>query len=202
MIWLSGDTATTTSLPAAWLIATTRTPANLTERSTLRRETARGILALQLGLPADAIAIGHDGKGRPLLALPTGTGLELSLATRAGYVAVALADRPVGVDVERIDPDADLPLGLLHPRERDMLLDLPTGQRAIAFARLWCAKEAYVKALGLGFLRAPESFCITLAGADGFTVADPDSPGAVAGADRIIKNGGQEILAAAMVTIG
>jgi phosphopantetheinyl transferase len=202
MIWLTSPTATAATLPALWLIETGTSPANLAERSALRRETARGVLALQLAVPADAIAIGHDSNGRPLLDLPGGTGLQLSLATRSGYVAIALADRPVGVDVERIDSRSELPLTLLHPREREALLDLPPGRRPRAFARLWSAKEAYVKALGLGLVRAPESFCVDLGGEDGFTVTDPDYPGSITGAGRIIKNGGQEILAAAMVTIG
>lgn len=192
---------TAATLPAAWLIATGARPGNLTERSQLRRETARQVIARQLGLPADAVTIGHDGTGRPFLSGPDGTGLHLSLATRAGLVAVALARRPVGIDVERVDAAAP-PLEVLQPEEAAMLRALPMASRPLAFARLWAAKEAYVKALGTGFLRAPESFAVTLLSAERFAVTDPFNPCAIEGAVRTIENGGQEILAAAMVLLG
>lgn len=201
MIWLTSPDMTAATLPAAWLIATGARPGNLTERSHLRRETARQVIARQLGLPVKAVTIGHDGKGRPLLAGPDGAGLHLSLATRAGLVAVALARRPVGIDVERVDAAA-APLEVLHPEEAAMLRGLPESSRPLAFARLWAAKEAYVKALGTGFLRAPESFAVTLLAADSFAVTDPLNTGAIEGAVRTIENGGQEILAAAMVLLG
>lgn len=199
MIWLTSPEMTAATLPAAWLIATEARPGNLTERSRLRRETARELIARQLGLPLAAIAIGHDGKGRPVLTGRHGEGLHLSLATRSGLVAVALARRPVGVDVERVDGVAAPPLEVLHPEEAAMLRGLPKESRPLAFARLWAAKEAYVKALGTGFLRAPESFAVTLSAEDRFAVVDPVNPGAAEGTGRTIENGGQEILAAALV---
>ncbi len=200
MHWLTTPIAAP-ALPAIWLIATGASPANLAERSALRRGTARTLIAAQLGLPIEAIAIGHDERGRPLLTRPAGTGLHLSLATRAGLVALALAQHPVGVDVERIEPLAVPPLASLHPNERKALLALPEPARPLAFAQLWAAKEAYVKALGTGFARAPESFAITLTSRGAFSVADPERPGTSPGTRRIIKNGDQESLAAAVVVV-
>ncbi|PTM38933.1 4'-phosphopantetheinyl transferase superfamily protein [Bosea sp. 124] len=201
MIWLDSPEVTATALPAAWLIVTTARPANLAERSLLRRETARRVIARQLGLPADEVCIDHDGKGRPLLARPAGRGLHLSLATRAGVVAVALAQRFVGIDIERIDPAATPPFAALHPAEGAMLRALPEATRPLAFARLWSAKEAYVKALGTGFVRAPESFSVTLLAPDRFEIDDPLRSSRTAGTGRAIENGGQGILAAAIVTL-
>jgi 4'-phosphopantetheinyl transferase len=207
MIWLTSPDMTAAILPAAWLIATDARPGNLTERSQLRRETARRVVARQLGLPADAVTIGHDAQGRPLIERPDDMRLHLSLATRAGWVAVALAEHRVGIDVERIDPAAVPPLAALHRQEAAMLLGLPEAARPLAFARLWCAKEAYVKALGTGFSRAPESFAVTLPSQDRFEIFDPvlalrSLPGPrVAGASRTIENGGQEILAAAIIVL-
>lgn len=201
MTWLTSPSETTASLPAIWLIATDGGPANLAERSALRRMTARDILARQLGVSAGELEIDHDAKGRPLLAGPAGLGLHISLATRLGFVAVALARQPVGVDVERIDQSSPLPFAVLHARERSALLALPEPQRARAFARIWSAKEAYVKALGLGFARSPDSFCVGLNEGDGFTIDDAPLASRIIGAGRIIENGGQEILAAAIVTL-
>lgn len=201
MIWLDSPELTAAALPAAWLVAASQRPGNLVERSRLRREMARRIIALQLALPADEVAIGHDANGRPLLAKPADRALHLSLATRAGVVAVALAERPVGIDVERVDAAATPPFAALHPAEHAMLLGLPEAARTLAFARLWAAKEAYVKALGTGFARPPESFAVRFLPPDRFEVSDPLRGTGAEGAIRAIENGGQEILAAAMVML-
>lgn len=202
MIWLCSPDDSAESLPAAWLVSTPARPATLPERSALRRGMAARILARQLGLPPEAVAIGHDERGRPLVAHPRGGGLHLSLATRAGMVAVALAHNPVGVDVEVVDDGAAPPLGVLHPEESAWLLAQPPENRALAFARLWSAKEAYVKALGTGFARPPESFAVALSPEARITVWDGPRAVAASGVSRTIENGGQEILAAAMVVLG
>lgn len=202
MMWLSSPDDIAESLPAAWLVATPARPSTLTERSALRRGVAARILPRQLGLPPEAIAIGHDERGRPLVAQPRGSGLHLSLATRAGMVAVALAHGPVGVDVEALDDAAAPPLGVLHPEETAWLSGQSPSQRPLAFARLWSAKEAYVKALGTGFVRPPESFAVALSPEGRITVRDGARAVAASGVSRTIENGGQEILAAAMVVLG
>lgn len=202
MEWLHGCDTPTHRLPAVWLVRTEIAPANLRERSVLRRETGLAILARQLGLPLAAIDIAHDPAGRPLIAAPNGTGLHLSLATRAGLVAVALAGAPIGVDVEQADPHSEPPLALLHPLEQRRLAGLHRAERALAFAGLWAAKEAYVKALGTGFAYAPESFAVTMEeDGFGFSVADPARPGAVHGGLRLIKNGGHGTMAAAAIVL-
>jgi phosphopantetheinyl transferase len=200
MIWLSSETEPAPSLPAVWLIATGAAPANLTERSALRRGIARRIIAAQANLAEADVAIAHDARGQPLIAHPAGTGLHLSLATRAGLVAVALAHSPVGVDVERIDPVTVPPLAALHPDERAVLLALPEPARPLAFAQMWVGKEAYVKALGTGFVHAPESFCLTLLDDDRFAINDPER-GPATGRGRIMHSGGEVTLAAAIVVL-
>ncbi|MFC5504565.1 4'-phosphopantetheinyl transferase family protein [Bosea massiliensis] len=201
MIWLCSPDDSAESLPAAWLVSTPARPATLPERSALRRGMAARILARQLGLPPEAVAIGHDERGRPLVAQPRGSGLHLSLATRGGLVAVALAHRPIGVDVEAVDAHAAPPAALLHPEEQGWLLAQSQDERAHAFARLWSAKEAYVKALGTGFLRPPESFAVTLS-PEGVIAVRDGGQAAASGVGRTIENGGQEILAAAVVVLG
>lgn len=201
MHWLSSADDTASALPAVWLIATQAQPANLPERAELRRSLARKVLAHQFGLAEDAVEIGHGPAGRPLIVAPHGTGLHLSLATRAGLVAIALAHRPVGVDVEQVALAGEPPLAALHSDERRWLENLPAPARPLAFAQLWSAKEAYVKALGTGFARAPESFAVELDGAERFTVLDEQDGRHTSGFIRLTKNGGHETMAAAFVTL-
>lgn len=201
MLWLSSSDETAPALPAAWLIATPAQPRNLQERSNLRRSLARKLLACQLGLKEDAVEIGHEPAGRPLVLAPHGSGLHLSLATRSGLVAVALAHRPVGIDVEQVVPAGEPPLAVLHPQERHWLGRLPASARPQAFARLWSAKEAYVKALGTGFARAPESFAVHLDDTGRFVVDDARNGRPASGFVRLTKNGGHESMAAAFIVL-
>lgn len=201
MLWLSSVDQTAPALPAVWLIATQAQPANLPERSELRRSLARKLLARQFGLEEDAVEIGHEPAGRPLIVRPRGSGLHLSLATRAGLVAIALAHRPVGVDVEGVALASEPPLAALHPDEQRWLGSLPASARPLAFAQLWSAKEAYVKALGTGFSRAPESFSVQLDGTERFFVSDEQTDCRPNGFIKLTKNGGHETMAAAFVTL-
>ena len=92
--------------------------------------------------------------GRP--AVPGGA-VHFSLSHSGAWVAVALAETPVGVDVEEV-PDAQTVRDiapLLHPGETAELAALDAEERAEAFARCWTRKEAYLKATGAGLSEAP-----------------------------------------------
>lgn len=201
MHWFDDADAIASALPAIWLIRTEAHPRNLTERSALRRGMAQRIVARQLGCREGDVVIDHDKAGQPFLALPDARDLHLSLATRAGVVITGLAQHPVGVDVERVDPEAVPPLDLLHPEERCFLAAAAPAFRPLAFARLWAAKEAYVKALGTGFTRPPESFCVSLLSDDHFSVRDPQHRTERQGALRLMKNGDQDVLVAAAIVL-
>jgi phosphopantetheinyl transferase len=201
MIWLSSAHDLAATLPASWLIATGQAPRNLDERSALRRTLARDVLCRQLG---KAFTIGHEAGGRPfLIGLPD---LHISLATRSGVVAIALARSPVGIDVEALS-DGPHPVGMLHASEGAMLGALPASDRNRAFTQLWAAKEAYVKALGTGFLREPDSFAVEPSG-ERFRIDDRQRPTAARGWLRAVslpadsqKNGDQDKLAAAVIVL-
>jgi phosphopantetheinyl transferase len=199
MIWADDPAFEAPSLPAIWLVTTSARPANRVERSRLRRETAQAVLARQNGLADAASAIDHLPSGQPCLR--ERPDLHLSLATRGGVVALGLASSPIGVDVEEVDPAGDIPLALLHPQEGRAVLELQGLEQAAAFAMIWAAKEAYVKALGTGLFRAPESFAVSLSAGSGFTVLDPERTDEPRGETRLIENGGRVALAAAVIVL-
>ncbi len=174
IIWRHDAEARAHRLPAAWLVDTGACPANLTERSALRRRIGREISAMQLGQRLDSVEISHDAVGRPLLVSAGNGQIHISLATRGGIVAVALAHHAVGIDVEQVEPGGHVPLDLLHPTERVTLLTVPASEQAFHFARLWALKEAWLKALGTGLARELSSFAIAI-GADGTVqIDDPE----------------------------
>ncbi|MGY0491001.1 4'-phosphopantetheinyl transferase family protein [Streptomyces sp. WG-D5] len=95
--------------------------------------------------------------GRPALA--DAAGPHFSLSHSGDLALVALADAPVGADVEELPaPEAAEDLtAVLHPRERAELAALADpGERRLGVARAWVRKEAYLKGLGTGLSRGTE----------------------------------------------
>ena len=79
--------------------------------------------------------------------------VEFSISHTANCVAVAVGKyAPVGIDVECARPHE--PVGIidevLSEGERSRLMARPESQRWSDFVRMWTAKEASAKALGLG----------------------------------------------------
>ncbi|MFS8063844.1 MAG: 4'-phosphopantetheinyl transferase superfamily protein, partial [Luteimonas sp.] len=93
--------------------------------------------------------------GAPRLLAPQGIPARpwVSLSHCAGWVAVAMAPFPVGVDIERDWKPRDLH-GLadatFSPEEREQLRKLPEGERTAAFYLYWTLKEAQGKREGHG----------------------------------------------------
>lgn len=113
-------------------------------------------LAAELGI-AGPLLQGHDTHGRPTLSAK-GRTLAFSRTRAEDRCAVALAlEGRVGVDL--VAPTAGNPEGLeshFHPSEQDWLRTLQGEARRNATLRCWAAKEAILKALGLGLAFGPE----------------------------------------------
>ena len=97
----------------------------------------------------------RDASDKPFIAAPHSLPLiQFSLSHTHGALAclVTLAEK-AGVDVERIEPLADLPLlakEVLSPAEFQSLNCLPECERRARFFEHWTLKEAYAKARGEG----------------------------------------------------
>lgn len=140
-----------------------------------RRTRLRNLVVRILDVPPDAVSIAHEPGRPPRLASPRDAGLSLSSSSRDLLAAVAVSAGPVGVDVECVQPDAELPWRVLHPDEAAALRRLSSTDQARAFAQIWSAKEAYLKALGVGLSREPHTLAATLVG-DGVLLRDDDRP--------------------------
>jgi 4'-phosphopantetheinyl transferase len=85
----------------------------------------------------------QDDQDRPL----PNAGFHFSIAHKRGCAVAAIADHPVGVDVERIKPRTSEHFDEVgSPTEWAVL----GGRSARDFFRLWTAKEAVLKSTGLG----------------------------------------------------
>jgi 4'-phosphopantetheinyl transferase len=93
---------------------------------------------------------GHGAHGKPAL---VGHSIQFSLAHSAELAVIAVAERPIGVDVERIGGELDRRLlvsDVTTKDERTALEALPVRSRVVAFYYLWTAKESIAKGMGLG----------------------------------------------------
>ena len=114
--------------------------------------------ALSACVPVDASAWRFvvDEHGKPSIASPSvRPSLSFSVANTIGLVACAVTvGGPIGIDVEGVK--ADIPMGVVKRcwslQERDALESLMPEDRPRRFVETWVAKEAYVKARGLGLL--------------------------------------------------
>jgi 4'-phosphopantetheinyl transferase len=130
-----------------------------------RRAALRSLVARCLDCPADAVEIAYNAAGAPQVVAPAAC--FVSVSGRGPATALAVSSLPVGVDFEPageiVEPVADV----LHPDEVTMLAGLDKTAQSQRFLQIWTAKEAYVKALGVGFNRDPADLAVDEADADG-----------------------------------
>lgn len=116
--------------------------------------------ALRIQYPAicEPVLLGREPKGKPfLLEYPW---LHINLSHSKGYVACAIGEKPVGVDIEcwRSRKRPELVVKKFHPKERDAYGAIDEEQKERLFHELWVLKESFMKAEGSGLLIPLDSF--------------------------------------------
>ena len=138
-----------------------------------------GALAAVLGIRAREIELRRDGRGKPHLSRPA-VDLRFSVSHTRGTTLLALAHgTDVGVDVEHSDRDVAgwaLWSHVLTPAEAARV-PAARGARNGSLLRAWVAKEAVLKAAGVGLGIDPREVEIDAAGS---IAALPPSLGAPA----------------------
>jgi 4'-phosphopantetheinyl transferase len=114
------------------------------------------LLSKYLKAPPSAIQILRDEHGRKFArssgTVPS-TVPDFSVSYAAGLTAVAIAPKGrIGMDMELVKPEVDLGVAQIafSDAEQRWLFSLPPLKQAIAFYHCWTAKEAFLKAIGLG----------------------------------------------------
>lgn len=113
----------------------------------------RAWLQSELGIPAAEIELPRDRHGRPQLG-PAHAGLDASWSHSGNGLLMALGTGVrLGCDLELARPRPralELARRYFTPSEADWLAGLAGAAREAAFVRIWCAKEAVLKAHGRG----------------------------------------------------
>jgi 4'-phosphopantetheinyl transferase len=132
------------------------------------RATLRQLLASCLNCAAIEVEFDYGPHGKPALRRSTATAsqIEFSVSHSADQALIAIAlDRPIGVDIEQIDPAVrilKLATRFFSPREAAELIDLPEGDQLAGFYRGWTSKESYLKATGSGLSFPLNRFSVSL----------------------------------------
>jgi len=148
---------TETVLSASERRQATRTTSTLARsRFVKSRSWMRHILSRYCDLAPSRLPIATTRRGKPYLESPFPT-IRFNLSHTHDWALLAVSRHAeIGVDVEEHRPSLDTKLLVqwLHPAEKQDLEVMSPDMRRIAFIRLWCRKEALLKAKGTG-LRAP-----------------------------------------------
>lgn len=102
----------------------------------------------------EPILLERDSRGKPfLLEYPQ---IHINLSHSGKYVACAIGERPVGVDIEcqKSQRRQALVVKKFHPREQEQYQISDKEERELLFRQLWVLKESFMKAEGSG-LRIP-----------------------------------------------
>lgn len=105
------------------------------------------------------VAIDAGAAGEPLVGVPTGEDLRVSIAHKDAIgVAIAAEGATPGIDIEKIEPRGDGFAGIAFSPEE--LAFANGGDRDETMTRMWAAKEAAGKAAGTGLAHAPKHLVV------------------------------------------
>ncbi|NML30394.1 4'-phosphopantetheinyl transferase family protein [Paraburkholderia antibiotica] len=132
-----------------------------TLRHAQTRVILRALLAARTGVPPGELRFEQDATGRPRLGPPSGPRStqpdrwpDFNVSHSGHYALIAIAARrKVGIDIEVAREDKNwqaLTPAVFAPRDEAQVAALPAERRAAAFYDIWTAKEALLKALGVG----------------------------------------------------
>jgi 4'-phosphopantetheinyl transferase len=129
------------------------------------RLVLRHILARYCGGPPQAITLRYGPNGKPEVVTDESVGpIHFSVSHSAGLAVYAVAEEPVGVDVERYRrlPVEELASRFLSDHEAAAVGRAREEAQSELFITCWTRKEAYLKATGVGLSGALRDFDVDL----------------------------------------
>jgi 4'-phosphopantetheinyl transferase len=115
------------------------------------RSAVRRVLGARLGIVPEEISLAKSPGGKPRVI--GAKRCEFSLSHSGEFLVMVTADVPVGVDIETRSP-REGGLGLAErffsAVDRRVVREACAGDIEVVFLRQWVAKEAALKALGMG----------------------------------------------------
>ena len=125
----------------------------LRRRFVVCRGTLRQLLGLALQRDPAHIRFGYEALGKPYVEQESVTAVHFNVTHSGDWALIALANWPVGVDLEIPSTRvryASIASQLLSRDEQAAWDAIPAPDREEALVRLWVSKESILKAMGLG----------------------------------------------------
>ncbi len=119
-------------------------------RSLLTRALVRRVLGRVCQTDPRSLRFSADSQGKPYL---MGKALHFNISHTRSYLTIALAEAPVGVDVEEARANLDVPSLAKRVLREEELVHLKGLSRDLGrawFLRLWTEREAFFKGTGRG----------------------------------------------------
>lgn len=134
---------------------------NATKSKTSRaaRAVLRNVLSRYVGTSSADVQFHRNQHGKPFLT----AGPEFNVSHTDEVALIAIADRSVGVDIERRDrrlASLSRLLSRLDPKEATAIC--AAADPRSAFISLWTRKEAFIKCTGQGIQRGLSSFRVSI----------------------------------------
>ncbi|MDF0665455.1 MAG: 4'-phosphopantetheinyl transferase superfamily protein [Nitrospira sp.] len=135
---------------------------DIRQRYVLAHGGLRAVLSRYLGVDADVIALNRNATGKPFLTkeLRDRSPITFNLSHAHDRALIAISKgQEVGVDLEFVRADievANLSKRFFTPSEHTAIMEASEERRATIFFRYWVAKEALLKAQGVGLGGLPD----------------------------------------------
>lgn len=124
----------------------------------------RSIISEKLHKNLFEIKIKKDENGKPYIA--ASSGLHFNMSHSGEWAICAFSAMPVGIDTElMLTIDFEIAKDSFTKNEYTLLTSLPSeNEKHDFFYNIWTLKESYLKAVGIGLSKRPNSFEIEMNG--------------------------------------
>jgi 4'-phosphopantetheinyl transferase len=120
----------------------------------------RQVIQDTLKIPYSEVRFEYMSAGKPYL--PGYDSFHFNISHSGDMIVLAVHSKPVGIDVEEIQPINDLELSSYFSLcEIDKLLSQKPEAHEAYFYELWTMKESFIKAIGAGLTIEPNTFSLT-----------------------------------------
>lgn len=137
------------------------------------RSVLRELLAGYMRSNPAELRFAVSALGKPELDAAEGAGLSFNVSHAGSHALIVVSHRrSVGIDIEQVDDTIDwreLAMLACTDSERHILEEVPRGWQHGLFFRCWTAKEALLKALGLGITEGLQALTVDVLAGIGTT---------------------------------
>lgn len=120
------------------------------ENFLIARVMQRNLIAPLVRSAPEKLIFGANKYGRPYLKFPRIKDFDFNLSHSGDYIVIAIADCPIGIDIERIKP-LDTKIAIDYFTEQELkYLGSRRGKQSERFYKIWVLKESFIKAVGRG----------------------------------------------------